>query len=672
MKARTALTMLAAALLCACGGGSNTPDGPVVNSPGSGGRQPGLPLVDVALTVTIPPQPHHGIRPNYVSPNTRSIAIGLVSVDGNGISGVPNAIVETGASARNCHRADGGITCTATISGSPGSDSFAVSTYDGTSATGAVLSIGTVSSHVGGSGKVAVDAMSLDIGGIIASLELSVSPKIVPRGKPADAAVTLQALDASGATVVGGSDFASPVTLDIEGDVVHAFSLIDGHHRASSLTLAKPPGAITLGYDGDRQAGSVTLQASVAGPQSPTANTPFALKGRQPPPPVGTIYVLNLGANDGKGATVTAYDGSADGNAAPLRDLQLDAKRFARSIAVDAQGRLYVGYFDSALGFSPGTGQPDKGNEVAVYAAGAGGNDAPGATISADSKTKSTLYPTAMAFDPGGNLLTYGATTIDGNNGDAVLTYASDGSGSSVPLDAFDFSSPVVNYAGPVGLALDAGGNVYLSGALKAPLGQNYGVFVASAADIGNPSANVARTIPWDANTQLAPGLANVVSLDSAGEIFVSNQQREGSGSATSCQGRANVFASGATGGVTDVPPLRVLVLDGVYTADPTCSSSRNPLQANFPAIAVYGETLFAADDFNDAVAAYATSKGGIVEPSMRLSGPATLLDAPIAVAVSLLSGSAQAGPATGARAPAPSLAHPVHLHRTSQGPIKD
>ena len=163
-----------------------------------------------------------------------------------------------------------------------------------------------------------------------------------------------------------------------------------------------------------------------------------------------------------------------------------------------------------------------------------------------------------------------------------MLTYAPSASGPVAPAHGWNFSSPVINYAGPSGLALDAAGNFYLSGALKAALGQSYGVFVASSADVGNPSADVARTLPWDRTTELTPGLANDVALDSSGEIFVSNILLAGSGSATSCQGRANVFAGGPGGGVTDTPPLRVLLLQGVFTADPTCSSSRNPLQPFF------------------------------------------------------------------------------------------
>ena len=47
--------------------------------------------------------------------------------------------------------------------------------------------------------------------------------------------------------------------------------------------------------------------------------------------------------------------------------------------------QFYVGYLDSATGFSISGGTPDKGNEIAVYAPGASGNDQPTSVITADS-----------------------------------------------------------------------------------------------------------------------------------------------------------------------------------------------------------------------------------------------------------------------------------------------
>ena len=145
------------------------------------------------------------------------------------------------------------------------------------------------------------------------------------------------------------------MVVTIQGDSGNAFVLHAGSRHGSSLTFAKPTSGITMSYDGDSQASPVTVAASVDGPSISTSAR-FALKGKQPPPPVGTIYALNFGSKSGQGSTVTEYDGTASGNAAPVRTLNLDSKLYARSIAVDANDNLYVGYFDNAQGFSPSNG----------------------------------------------------------------------------------------------------------------------------------------------------------------------------------------------------------------------------------------------------------------------------------------------------------------------------
>src|SRR5580700_1711082 len=97
-----AASIVAVWLLTACGGGGNLPNGSVVNSPG-GGDPPPTKLVNVKVTVSIPARERaHGIRPGYVSVNTKSLVIQLTSVDGGGVSGVNPTTIETAAKARGC------------------------------------------------------------------------------------------------------------------------------------------------------------------------------------------------------------------------------------------------------------------------------------------------------------------------------------------------------------------------------------------------------------------------------------------------------------------------------------------------------------------------------------------------------------------------------------------
>jgi hypothetical protein len=632
-----------ATVIAGCGG-SGLPGGSVVNYPGGPG-QPPTKLVNVKVTVTIPASGGQGVRPDYVSVNTQSLVIQLSSVNGNGVTGVNPTIINTVARAHGCKSEAGETVCTATASGSPGADVFGVTTYAGTNANGSVLSVGTVQATIkSGSGVPINNRLSLTLYGVIASLNLSLSPNGAKRGQPAKASVSLSAFDASGAQIVGPSDFATPISLTIQGDTQHAFTLRAGRKSGSMLSIVRPASGIILSYDGNAQASPVTLAATVDGPSSSGASANFALRGKAPPPPVGTIYALNLGTNDGLSATVTEYNGKAKGNAAPERTLQLSSKLYARSIAVDAAGNLYVGYFDNELGFSPSNGAPDKGNEVAIYAPDASGSDQPTAVITADKGTQTLLFPLFESIDPSGDLVTYGATGVDGVGGnDAVLTYAP---GSSAPAQGWAFAAPLITYAGPTGLALDAAGNFYVNGALHTSLGPKYGLFTALASDNGNPAVNPSRTIPWDTITELTPGHTTNVSLDASGEIFIANFTLQGSGSNASCQGNANVYAASPSGGVTDVKPLRVLVLAGVFTANPQCASPTNPLAAYFPAVTLYGTTLFAADDFNSAIDAFKSDARGNVKASLQIAGSATGLSAPIGVVITSASGQAKAGSA--------------------------
>ncbi|HEY5427024.1 MAG TPA: hypothetical protein VIJ77_10770, partial [Candidatus Tumulicola sp.] len=492
---------------------------------------------------------------------------------------------------------------------------------------------------------------SIAIDGVVARLSLSVSPNRAKRGKPATAAVTLRAFDASGAQIVGEGDYQFPIELSVQGDATHSFTLHGAGASASSISIEKPTSGITISYDGNSQASSITLAATATG--APGANAPFALQGGKPPPPPGTIYALNLGSKNGLGATVTVYDGSATGNVAPLRTLNLNPKLYARSLAVDSAANLYVGYFDSEFGFT-GSNLPDSGNLVAIFSPDASGNDQPAATLVADPSTSTLLYPLFSAPNSTGGLVTYGATSVGHNAGDAVLTYAKGASGMARPQSGLDFAYPTIlyggPYAGPTGLALDASGDVYYAGALHSALGPSFGIFVAAAADIGNPAANPARTIPWDQYTGLTPYQTTNVGIDSSGEILVGTQLVSNPSSNTSCQAKVSVFAAGASGGVTDDPPLRVLTLDGVYTQNPDCVSFQSLLQPYFPAIALYGSTLFVADDFNNAIGVFQSGKGGVVKPTHRIVGAATGLNAPIAVFVAPSSGRAAPRPVRNGR----------------------
>lgn len=654
------IALVAALTIPACGGGG-LPVGSVVNSPGGGATSPPTQLVGVKVTVTVPARKRtHRMRSQYVSPNTESLVIQLASVDGNAVTGVNPTTINTLPTAKGCESSGKETVCTKTAKGSPGADVFSVTTYSGENATESVLSAGTVQATVAGrSGNVPINnQLSLTLYGIVATIHLTLAPNDAKRGTPMKACASLTAFDPSGAQIVGPSDYETPISLAIQGDTNGAFSLRATGKSGASLVILKPTSGIALDYDGNARASSITLQAS-SGSIAQSAN--FTLRGKQQPPPVGTIYVLNIGSKNGKSAVVTEYDGKAKGNAAPQRTLALSATLYARSIAVDSGGNLYVGYVDKnkygTYGYDPGTGKPDSVNEIAIYAPNASGNDQPTAVLNSNASTDSNLYPTYVAIDPSGRLVSYGASDVDGNDGDAkgaVLTYAANPSGTPPPQYAMNFASPYLKYngAGPSGLAIDSQNNFYVNGKLEASFGvYDSGLFVAPASAIGESAAPTTRSIPWTASVNgLSPGQVSNVALDAQGEIYIGGYAILGTGSSQTCQAETSVFSPGYGSGSKGDQPIRVLTLSGVSTKESVCQSSA--YTAYFPSVALYESSLFVADPLNNAIDAFSSRSNKTVKPFLQLAGSSTQLDVPIAVVVTSLSGSASAGPVTGSVGP--------------------
>jgi hypothetical protein len=635
----SALVLLAGTLVAfaACSGSPNTPNGPVVNDPGSG-APPGTSLIGAQVSIAVPIKKKPSHAPDYLSSATQSVSISLASVGGEAVTGVNATTINTNRGAKNCTAGPTSVVCLGTVQAAAGQDIFNVTTYQWPNATGAILSSGTVRANIGpsGGGVNITNTLSLSLEGIIAKLSLVLGSTFVDRGKKQTIPVTLESFDAGGAQIIGPSDFQSPVALTIQGDSANAFVLRSGTGQGTALSILKPPGPIQLTYDGNIQANPIAVQATVAGPSSPSAQVPLDIHGATPPPSGGDIYVLNGGPNIGEGATVTVYSNNATGNVAPTRTLQLSKSLSAASIAVDSKGDLYVGYLNGT-GYDEQTGIPDTKNEIAVYSPTASGSAQPTSVLQSNAASQSALFPIAMAFDATGDLVTYGSTGVESSTDqDGVLIYPPDASGSVAPLRAWNFASPAaINFTATiVGLALDSAGNFYINGSLKTTLSPVPGVFVQSAQQASNPFGTPARTIPYDSTTGLNALEASNLALDASGEIYVANFSATGS-NPTTCQAKVSVFSAGATGGSTDIAPLRVLTLDGVSTTTSDCYvASQSPLTPFFPRIAVSGSSIYAANPFGNSISIFASSGSGTVSPTQTISGSSTELNAPIGVTV--------------------------------------
>jgi hypothetical protein len=638
----TWLVAPAIAAIAACSGSPGTPQGSVIGTGGQGNPPPQYVTINARIVIddwnkAEEPGRFHG---NYLSPATKSIVISLASAGGVPVPGIDASTINTYPDAPSCHLGGNTLACGGGVQAVQGKDVFNVTSFSGPNGTGSLLASGTATANVGGSsGVVSITNATFGVQGVISSLKLATAPQMVDRGKASSVDIKLTAYDSAKKPIAGNSSYESPVTMTIEGDANGSFSFKGTGTPVTSIQVTGPSQKVKLFYDGNTEASSVTLQATVSQPNSASATATLTVSGTPPPPPAGTLYVLNAGSNGGLGGTVTEYAGDATGNVAPKATIALSSKLYARSIAVDATGNLYVGFFGSLDGVNTSNGTPYEGNLVEVFAPGATGNATPAQTIVADKTTGTTLYPQTMAIDSAGDLVTYGATSVDGNAGDAVLIYAPGAAGAAAPSKAWSFTLPQLRYGGPTGIALDTSGNFYLEGALHTALGPDYGVFTNTASNDTNPSATPARTIPWGVagdQTDIIAGLTSNVAIDGTGAIDVANI--DASGNPLVCQGQANVFASGATGGVTNHPPLRIVVFAGVSTSNPNCYNPNYVLTGYYPSIAAFAETLYVAADFNNSVGSFSSLTNGTVQPLTSISGSATGLSSPIGVAVSSLS----------------------------------
>src|SRR5439155_234425 len=160
---------------------------------------------------------------------------------------------------------------------------------------------------------------------------------------------------------------------------------------------------------------------------------------------------------------------------------------------------------------------PPSGGSVTVYAPGAVGNAAPIRTIAGEGTGLD--HPVGIALDAASNVYVSNTYT--------VTVYAPGASGNVAPIRTVESSSQVG------GIALDTAGNLYVAG------GDVITVYATA-----NGNATPIRTISGS-NTGL--GCPAGLGLDAAGELYVANP----------CGGSITVFAAGADGNAT---PTRTII----------------------------------------------------------------------------------------------------------------
>ena len=193
----------------------------------------------VSISIAVP-QRSAAFQRAYVSSGTKSI---VLSVNLSGSTGAMPVVA-------NCTTA-----CSFNINAPVGSDTFAMTMYDGLSGSGNRLSTGQTTQTVSMNQS---NTVKLVLGGVIASLAIAVSTVSFTDGTPGAATVTVTSKDATGATIVGPDPFETPISLSTS-DASGAFNL-------SLPTLSTPDAVATLNYVGSASTGT-DVTAKLAGTQ---------------------------------------------------------------------------------------------------------------------------------------------------------------------------------------------------------------------------------------------------------------------------------------------------------------------------------------------------------------------------------------------------------------------
>jgi sugar lactone lactonase YvrE len=237
----------------------------------------------------------------------------------------------------------------------------------------------------------------------------------------------------------------------------------------------------------------------------------------------------------------------------------------------------------------------DADSYVTVYAAGANGNVAPVQTVRG-SKT-GLSFPQGIALDAGGKIYVTNNTRAP-----RVVVYAAGANGNVAPLSTI--VGPRTGLIFPVGVALDTGGNIYVAD-LESESFASGGVTVYAAGANGNVAP--LRTIKGGRTALTFPF---GVALDASRNIYVANGGQFGG---------ITVFAAGAHG---DVKPLRLI------------SGAKTQLNNALGIALDAGGKIYVANGNGNRVNVYAADANGNVAPIRVIGGPQTKLRFPFGIAL--------------------------------------
>lgn len=425
MTMRTFLALAALVAIAGCGGGGTNavPSAPATVAPGGGSGS----TDQVVFSIVIPAQSSSTsshARAAYVSPNTGSVAITLVSVNGAAQSASTPFVAAVGAHASGCTSAASAVTCTLSVPAPAGNDVFTIATYQSATGSGPVLASTSIAATSPGGTPVA-----LDLGGVPAAIAFSPARlPLVDDGTVQKVAVTVNAADASGAAIVGSAPFQSPVDLQIENDPGGALAL-------STSSVAQPGTVVTVTYNSMKSLANASIVArDNAMPAATLSAAPLVVS---PLPPM----VLDDAPSLAISLSEAGFTGSFSASLANAADASLTVTPGAPgSGSAVATVVPHVSFDVTTLNVSDGISAftvplqiiPDHGSYSSVGAAHTLGN------------------PSNLVRAANGLLW-----TGDASNGNLVSFDPSSGTYTSYNVDPTD--------QGPYGIALDASGNIWFA-----------------------------------------------------------------------------------------------------------------------------------------------------------------------------------------------------------------
>jgi hypothetical protein len=264
----------------------------------------------VSFRIAVPTAQTNALRrnPQYVSAATESASIAVAPSGGS--AGTPTVV--------NCT-----TVCSATIDAPLGSDTFAVNLYSAQNGLGNVLSTGTATQ------TIAIDqanAVSLTFNGVVASFAISLSANGSPistlavgTGTTTTITVGLNALDATGDTIVGTGDYVdgsgNPITISLNNS---ATSGVGALTQASLTEPATTP--ITFTYNGTTAIADPVITAST-GTLTPAratlvmtqrfGNQTTTVQSFTVPSGVASLKVTAVGAGGGGGSGTSGGSGAS-------------------------------------------------------------------------------------------------------------------------------------------------------------------------------------------------------------------------------------------------------------------------------------------------------------------------------------------------------------------------